>query len=67
MSKSQAKGILGALGQTKSTGNFKRIEAKQGKGAAIGALQNKLAKRRGQSIPYKPKGLAGAIHKKGLA
>lgn len=53
MSKAQGKGILKALGQKKSTGNFKKIEAAKGKGAAIGALQNKLAKRRGQPIPYK--------------
>lgn len=50
--KKQAKGILKALGQKKSTGNFKRIEKAKGKGAAIGALQNKLAKRRGQPIPF---------------
>ncbi len=51
--KKKGKGILKALGQKKSTGNFKKIEAAKGKGAAIGALQNKLAKRRGQKIPYK--------------
>lgn len=50
--KPQAKGILKALGQKKSTGNFKKIEAAKGKGAAIGALQNKLAKRRGEKVPY---------------
>lgn len=31
-----------ALGRTKTTGNFKRIEAARGKGAAIAAYQNKL-------------------------
>lgn len=52
MSKSQGKGILKALGQKKSSGNFKKIEKSKGKGAAISALQNKLAKRRGKPIPY---------------
>lgn len=32
-----------ALGRTKTTGNFKKIEAARGKGAAIAAYQNKLA------------------------
>lgn len=50
--KSKGKGILKALGQKKSTGNFKKIEKAKGKGAAIGALQNKLAKRRGKKAPY---------------
>lgn len=31
-----------ALGRTKTTGNFKKIEAAHGKGAAIAAYQNKL-------------------------
>lgn len=31
-----------ALGRTKTTGNFKRIEAAKGKGAAVAAYQNKL-------------------------
>jgi len=31
-----------ALGRTKTTGNFKRIEAAKGKGAAIMAYQNAL-------------------------
>jgi hypothetical protein len=52
MSKAQGKGILKALGQKKSTGNFKKIQKAKGKGAAVGALQNKLAARRGQKIPY---------------
>lgn len=51
--KPQGRGIVKALGQTGTTGNFKKIEAAKGKGAAIGALQNKLAKRRGEPIPYK--------------
>jgi hypothetical protein len=32
-----------AIGRTKTTGNFARIEAAKGKGAAIAAYQNKLA------------------------
>lgn len=51
--KPQGRGIVKALGQKGTTGNFARIEAAKGKGAAIGALQNKLAKRRGEPIPYK--------------
>lgn len=31
-----------AIGRTKTTGNFKRIEKARGKGAAIAAYQNKL-------------------------
>lgn len=31
-----------ALGRTKTTGNFKKIEKAHGKGAAIAAYQNKL-------------------------
>lgn len=31
-----------ALGRTKTTGNFKKIENKYGRGAAINAYQNKL-------------------------
>ncbi len=31
-----------ALGRTKTTGNFAKIEASRGKGAAIAAYQNKL-------------------------
>jgi hypothetical protein len=41
-----------ALGQKGTTGNFKKIQKAKGKGAAIGALQNKLAKRRGLAIPF---------------
>lgn len=50
--KPQGKGIVKALGQGKTTGNFKRLEKAKGKGAAIGALQNKLARVRGKKIPY---------------
>jgi hypothetical protein len=50
--KPQGKGIVKALGQKGTTGNFKKIEAAKGKGAAIGALQNKLAAHRGQPAPY---------------
>lgn len=50
--KPQGKGIVKALGQKGTTGNFKKIEKSKGKGAAIASLQNKLAKRRGQPIPY---------------
>ena len=32
-----------ALGRTKTTGNFAKIAASRGKGAAIAAYQNKLA------------------------
>jgi hypothetical protein len=51
--KPQGKGIVKALGQSGTTGNFKKIMKAKGKGAAIGALQNKLAKRRGQPVPFK--------------
>lgn len=50
--KPQGRGIVKALGQKGTTGNFAKIAAAKGKGAAIGALQNKLAKRRGQPVPY---------------
>lgn len=50
--KSRGKGIVKALGQKSTTGNFKKIEKAKGKGAAIGALQNKLAKLRGKPIPF---------------
>ena len=52
--KPQGKGIVRALGQKKTTGNFKKIEAEKGKGAAIAALQNKLAKHRGKKPPFVP-------------
>lgn len=38
-----------ALGRTKTTGNFKKIESKYGKGAAINAYQNKLKAHKGKS------------------
>lgn len=50
----QGKGIVKALGQSGTTGNFKKIENAKGKGAAIGSLQNKLAKKRGQKLPFVP-------------
>ncbi len=50
--KPQGKGIVKALGQKSTTGNFKKIEKARGKGAAIGALQNKLNKRRGITKRY---------------
>ncbi len=50
--KPQGKGIVKALHQKGTTGNFKKIEKAKGKGAAIGALQNKLAGIRGQKAPY---------------
>ena len=50
--KPQGRGIVKALGQKKTTGNFKKIEAAKGKGAAIGALQNKLARVQGRPAPY---------------
>lgn len=52
--KPTGKGIVKALGQKGTTGNFARIAASKGKGVAIAMLQNKLAKRRGQKIPYSP-------------
>jgi hypothetical protein len=36
-----------ALGRTKTTGNFKRIEKAKGKGAAISAYQNALHAHKG--------------------
>lgn len=51
--KPHGKGIVKALGQKSTSGNFKKIEAAKGKGAAIAALQNKLAARRGKPIPFK--------------
>lgn len=50
--KPQGKGIVKALGQKGTTGNFKKIQAAKGKGAAIAALQNKLAKHRGLPAPF---------------
>ena len=37
-----------ALGRTKTTGNFKRIEKAEGKGAAIAAYQNALKAHQGK-------------------
>jgi len=37
-----------ALGRTKTTGNFKKIEKAKGKGAAIAAYQNALKRYMGQ-------------------
>lgn len=50
--KPQGKGIVKALGQRGTTGNFAKIEAQKSKAAAIGSLQNKLAKKRGEPAPY---------------
>lgn len=50
--KSQGKGIVKALGQRGTTGNFSKIAKAKGKAAAIGALQNKLAAHRGEPVPY---------------
>lgn len=36
-----------ALGRTKTTGNFKKIQKAKGKGAAIAAYQNALKARKG--------------------
>jgi hypothetical protein len=41
------KAAVHALGRTKTTGNFKKIEAKKGKGAAIAAYQNALHAHKG--------------------
>lgn len=41
-----------AIGRTKTTGNFKKIEEAKGKGAAIAAYQNKLAVHQGRPAPY---------------
>lgn len=48
-----------ALGRTKTTGNFKKIEAKEGKGAAIAAYQNKLAVHQGRPAPFTRKAKSG--------
>jgi hypothetical protein len=41
-----------AIGQTKTTGRFAQIARAKGKGAAIAAYQNKLAKHKGRPAPY---------------
>jgi hypothetical protein len=51
--KPQGKWIVKALWQKSTTGNFKKIEKSQGKGAAIAALQNKLAAHRWLPTPFK--------------
>lgn len=38
----QGRAAVRAIGRTKTSGNFKRIEESKGKGAAIAAYQNKL-------------------------
>lgn len=50
-----------ALGRTKTTGNFARIEAKAGKGAAIAAYQNALKAHKGKR---KAKGMKCKRHNK---
>jgi len=50
--KPQGKGIVKALGQRGTTGNFKRIEKAKGKAAAIGALINKYDKVHGKKPRY---------------
>lgn len=50
--KPQGKGIVKALGQKGTTGNFKKIEKAKGKGAAIGALVNKYDKVHGKKPRY---------------
>lgn len=50
--KPQGKGIVKALGQKGTTGNFAKIEAAKGKGAAIGALINKYDKLHGRKPRY---------------
>lgn len=61
--KPQGKGIVKALGQSGTTGNFAKIAASEGKGAAIASLQNKLAKKRKKPIPYGAKGVLSSMTK----
>lgn len=42
-----------AIGHTCKTGGFAYLERTQGKGAAIAAYQNKLAKHKHRAVPYK--------------
>jgi hypothetical protein len=42
------KAAVKALGRTKTTGNFKKIEAAKGKGAAVAAYQNALKAHKGK-------------------
>ena len=44
-----------ALGRTKTTGNFKKIEAAKGKGAAINAYQNALKAHQAKKRKEAPK------------
>lgn len=48
-----------AIGRTKTTGNFKRIEAAKGKGAAIAAYQNKLKAHKGGAEHNGPRAHVG--------
>lgn len=59
------KAAVKALGRTKTTGNFKKIEAAEGKGAAVAAYQNALKahKAKGGSKMSKRKGYEKAIKK----
>lgn len=42
-----------ALGRTKTTGNFDKIKKAYGKGAAVAAYQNALAKHQGRPTPFR--------------
>lgn len=42
-----------AIGHKYKTGGFAYLERTQGKGAAIAAYQNKLAKHKHRPVPYK--------------
>ena len=53
-----------ALGRTKTTGNFKKIEAAKGKGAAIAAYQNKLRAHQGAKKKASGKEMLGRAMKK---
>jgi len=48
-----------ALGRTKTTGNFAKIEAAKGKGAAVAAYQNALKAHKGGAEHNGPKGHTG--------
>lgn len=61
--KAHGKGIVKALGQSGTTGNFAKIAASKGKGAAIASLQNKLAKKRKKPVPYGAKGFLAKMAK----
>jgi hypothetical protein len=51
-----------ALGRTKTTGNFKKIEEAHGKGAAIGAYQNALRAHKGEHNGPKAHVGASGLH-----